>query len=106
MVMHHSLRRFAEAEIRQAVLTRLRRATPNAQILEELSIEGARIDVAVLDQGLTGFEIKSDFDTLDRLAHQIHAYHRVFDTLTLVTTEAFAAQVELLLPMWWGLWVA
>lgn len=104
--MRQPLRRYAESELRQALISHLRQAAPAAQLLEELGIEGARIDVALLDHGLTGFEIKSDFDTLDRLAHQMHAYHRVFDTLTVVTTAAFAAQAELLLPEWWGLWVA
>jgi hypothetical protein len=106
--MRQAPRRFAESELRQALIASLRLAAPTAQILEELGIEhgGARIDVALLDQGLAGFEIKSDFDSLDRLAHQMHAYHRVFDTLTVVTTTAFVSQVELLLPTWWGLWVA
>lgn len=99
-------RRYSETELRQALFAHLRRTAPAAQVLEELGIEGARIDVALLDHGLTGFEIKSDFDTLDRLAHQMHAYHRVFDTLTVVTTAPFATQVELLLPSWWGLWLA
>lgn len=106
--MRQAPRRFAEVELRQALIGHLRLARPGAQILEELGIEhgGARIDVALLDQGLAGFEIKSDFDSLDRLANQMHAYQRVFDTLTVVTTGAFVGQVELLLPAWWGLWIA
>lgn len=74
-------------------------------LVEELGIEhgSTRVDVARLGQRLDGFEIKSDFDTLDRLARQMHAYHRVFDTLTIVTTSAFVPQVERLLPAWWGI---
>ncbi len=36
----------------------------------------------------------------------MHAYHEVFDALTIVTTSTYVGQVEALLPSWWGIWVA
>lgn len=95
-----------EAAIRSALLAHLcARMDAGDALVEELGIEhgSARVDVAVAGTQLLGFEIKSDFDTLDRLARQMHAYHRVFDALTIVTTPAFIDQVEALLPKWWGI---
>lgn len=98
--------RVSEQELRQALAAWLAPQLADDDLLvEELGVENgaARIDVARLGRSLCGFEIKSDFDTLDRLAHQMHAYHRVFDALTIVTTAAFVPQVALLLPHWWGI---
>lgn len=98
-----------EAAIRTALVQRLRMHCPAGHaLIEELGIENgaARVDLAVAGALLEGFEIKSDLDTLDRLARQMHAYHRVFDTVTLVTTAAYLDQAEQLLPRWWGLWEA
>lgn len=95
-----------EPAIRMALLAYLRGRLRNEDLLiEELGIEhgAARVDVAQVSDRLLGFEIKSDFDTLDRLARQMHAYHRVFDALSIVTTAAFLDQVEALLPKWWGI---
>lgn len=99
-------RRLTEFELRQALRERLRAGlTTEAQIIEELGVEhgSARIDLAVVNGALIGYEIKSDFDSLDRLANQMHAYHRVFDELSIVTTPQFVPQVEQLLPPWWGI---
>lgn len=96
-----------EQEIRTAVLAQLLGSGGHDHVLiEELGIGSARVDVAVASDRLSGFEIKSDFDTLDRLARQMHAYHEVFDALTIVTTSAYVEQVESLLPAWWGVWIA
>jgi hypothetical protein len=92
--------------MRHALRERLRAGLKaDAQIIEELGIEhgSARIDLAVVNGALIGYEIKSDFDSLDRLADQMHAYHRVFDELSIVTTPLYLPQVELLLPSWWGI---
>lgn len=98
-----------ESAIRSALVEHLRtQCAPGHVLIEELGIENgaARVDLAVAGGLLEGFEIKSDLDTLDRLARQMHAYHRVFDTVTLVTTNTYLDQAEQLLPRWWGLWEA
>jgi len=104
--MPRAPRRLTELELRQALRERLRAGlTKDAQVIEELGIErgSARIDLALVNGSLIGYEIKSDFDSLDRLANQMHAYHRVFDELSIVTTPQFVLQVEQLLPPWWGI---
>jgi hypothetical protein len=96
----------SEASLRSALLARLSFSMgKNDLLIEELGVEhgSARIDVALASSVLTGYEIKSDYDTLDRLARQMHSYHRVFDTLTIVTTSTFVDQITALLPAWWGI---
>lgn len=99
-------RLLSEREIRDAVTSRLLDSQGHVLLIEELGVGTARMDLALATDRLFGYEIKSDFDTLDRLARQMHAYHGVFDALTIVTTPVHASQVEALLPSWWGIWVA
>lgn len=107
--MRKTADRLTESSIRTALLAWLqRRLSGRDRMIEELGIEhgSARVDVALASSRLTGYEIKSDFDTLDRLARQMHAYQRVFDALTIVTTAAFVDEVEALLPASWGVIIA
>jgi hypothetical protein len=100
--------------MRKALLSRLAGnhcpATSAMQgvVLEELGIERglSRIDVAVVGDGLTGFELKSDFDVADRLSTQIHAFNRVFDRIHLVVSANAAPEYLAIVPRWWGVWVA
>lgn len=105
--MAYNPNHLTERDIRDALLRRLLQSTPASGVLiEELGVGPARVDVAAAGELLSGYEIKSDYDTLDRLARQMHAYHEVFDLLTIVTTETYVDQVEALLPKWWGILVA
>lgn len=61
-----------------------------------------RIDVALINGELTGYEIKSDEDTLVRLAGQAEAYGRVLDRAILVTTHRWLDKATGLLPVTWG----
>ncbi|HEY9783957.1 MAG TPA: sce7726 family protein [Candidatus Obscuribacterales bacterium] len=89
-------------------LIKLRLSDPSTLIIDELGIfEGSfRIDVAVVNGSLHGFEIKSAGDNLDRLPSQQAAYNKVFDRLTLVADEHHVTQAMKILPPWWGLTVA
>jgi len=76
-----------------------------SKVVEELKlpIAGARIDVAVINGSLHGFEIKSAVDTLQRLPYQIEAYSKVFDYLYIVTEGRHYQKVLDILPKWVGL---
>lgn len=89
----------------RAYLAEIVASIGSGRIVEELCIErgSARIDVALITTCLTGFEIKSDFDSLDRFSNQVHAYNRVFDEITLVTGTALLKDALRLLPPWWGI---
>ena len=73
-------------------------------ILDELGLcQGdARIDVAVVNGAINGYEIKSESDTLERLPRQREAYNRVFDTVTVLTASRFIEGLEDIIPEWWG----
>jgi hypothetical protein len=75
-------------------------------ILEEFGCDAARIDVAVVNGALHGFEIKSDSDSVDRLHSQVTEYSKVFDFVTLVCGRKLIASARLLVPQWWGLQLA
>lgn len=95
-----------EKEMREHLRALLaeRAAASGARLYEELQIErgAARVDLALVGQALDGYELKSDFDDFSRMHNQIHAYNRVFDTITLVTGSAhFDAGLQVV-PSWWG----
>ena len=71
-----------------------------------LSMGKRRIDVAVINNELVGYESKSDEDTLIRLTAQAGAYGRVFDRVILVTTQRHLDGANAMLPPWWGIIVA
>lgn len=95
-----------EAELRHWLRARLaeRAHATGARVFEELQIElgAARVDLALVGEQLQGYELKSDLDDFGRLHNQIHAYNRVFDTITLVTGPVHAAAALAITPSWWG----
>ncbi len=66
----------------------------------------ARVDIAVINGFLHGYEIKSDSDTLERLPQQVYCYSKVFDFVTLVCGEGFLGEIDSIIPRWWGVKVA
>jgi hypothetical protein len=75
-------------------------------ILQEFGCKPARIDVAVVNGSLHGFEIKSDSDSLTRLAGQVEQYCRVFDFVTLICGQKLFSAARKIVPGWWGLRLA
>ena len=77
-------------------------------IIEELGLRhgAARVDVAVVNGLLHGFEIKSDKDTLRRLPDQAKTYGSVLDRVTLVVGHRHFGEATQIVPTWWGIQVA
>ena len=73
-------------------------------VVNELDVcfGAARIDLAVVNGQLHGYEIKSEKDTLARRPAQIEIYNKVFDTLTLVVSENHYPRAMKMIPEWWG----
>jgi hypothetical protein len=72
--------------------------------VDELGLCGqVRVDVAVVNGSLSGYELKSENDTLRRLPTQVEVYSRVLDFATLVVAKKHAAHARACLPSWWGL---
>ncbi len=78
---------------------------PTTVVIDELDICSglARIDVAVVNGKLHGYEIKSERDNLDRLPSQIEFYSRVFDKMTLVVSKTHLKKARKIIPQWWGI---
>ncbi len=96
-----------DAKIRPALRDRLRRQharEADTVLIDELGLGRGkvRVDIAVVNGSLHGFEIKSDRDSLRRLATQVDLYSQVLDRATLVVGERFAPLATSLVPDWWG----
>ena len=78
------------------------------RIVEELGIKhgAARVDIAVINGILHGYEIKSDRDTLFRLPEQMSIYNSVFDQITLVLGKSHLYEAINIVPDWWGITIA
>jgi hypothetical protein len=100
-----------DSEIRSALRAKLQSIhaqEPDTAIIDELSLcqGNARIDMAVVNGAFSGYEIKSDRDTLARLPRQLAVYETCFDTMTIVVGAKYAAGCEENVPEWWGIWEA
>ncbi len=94
-----------DADVRAAVLQMLNeRHDANTRIVQEMGIwSGAvRVDVAVINGELQGYELKSASDTLERLPVQASLYSQVFDRVVLVTAERHVRHATDKIPRWWG----
>ena len=71
-----------------------------SRIVEEFALcyVDARIDIAVINGSLYGYEIKSESDDLRRLPSQMMAYLKIFDYLTVVTSENHINEVFITSP--------
>lgn len=80
----------------------------DTRIVEEMGVWSGtvRVDIAVINDELSGYELKSNFDTLKRLPRQIEIYGKVFDRMTLVVGDKHAERAASLVPQWWGCVVA
>jgi hypothetical protein len=81
---------------------------PNTRVVHELGLQHGvvRIDIAVINGLLAGYELKSDADTLERLPVQQEAYSAVFDQVTLVAGGRHVEAALTRVPDWWGVQVA
>lgn len=91
--------------IRDALRLRLakRHAGEDAVIIEELKTArgSGRLDMAVINGKIEGFEIKSDVDTLHRLSGQVAVFSPAVDRMTLIVGKRrhFPRAMEMAPPM-------
>jgi len=74
-------------------------------VIDELGLKHGkcRADIVVINGHLSGFEIKSDKDSLSRLFKQINIYNHVFDHATIVVGPRHFKESQKLIPDWWGI---
>lgn len=77
----------------------------NTVLIEELGLNKGtvRVDLAVVNGIMHAYEIKSDFDTLRRLATQVEHYGKCFDRVSLVLGPKHLKMARKSVPKWWGL---
>jgi hypothetical protein len=97
-----------DSDVRGALIAKeLRRQieNENTRVVPELPVclGDVRIDIAVINGSLVGYEIKSASDTLRRLPIQAEYYSRVFDRVVLVVDERHLQKARGLVPAWWRL---
>ncbi|WP_417711343.1 sce7726 family protein [Roseibium aggregatum] len=97
-----------DRDVRDVVVRDLQAAhmhDPTTRIVQEMGIWSGtvRIDVATINGELSGFELKSDRDTLERLPTQAKYYSLVFDRLTLVCGSRHVEKAKKIVPKWWGI---
>lgn len=100
--------RAALGKVLEKDLEKYRSEGHNAEIFEELGVRHgvARIDMAIVNGIMHGYEIKSDRDTLERLPEQIKEFSSVFDKLTLVVGKKHLYHAIHMVPEWWGVMLA
>ena len=66
----------------------------------------ARMDALLVADRISGFEIKSDVDSLTRLPRQIMAYGAVVERAVLIVGDRHLAAGTAAVPSWWTIWGA
>lgn len=79
--------------------------TSDTVLIEELGLNKGtvRVDLAVVNGIMHAYEIKSDCDTLRRLATQVEHYGKCFDRVSLVLGAKHLKMARKSVPKWWGL---
>ena len=81
---------------------------PDTIVVDELSLcQGiVRVDIAVINGSINGYEIKSEKDTLERLSVQMEYYSKVLDKVTVVVGECHLDELKSIIPDWCGIKIA
>lgn len=100
-----------DKDVRQAVKDKILKAhinDPSTLVIDELGLAHGRnrVDIAVINGELHGYELKSDSDNLLRLPQQSMAYSSIMDKVTLVVGEKHAQEAINIIPDWWGIKIA
>lgn len=66
--------------------------------VNEFRVSDSIVDIAVFNGSSTAYEIKTEFDNLDRLKSQLPSYQSVFEYTYLVVNENKVASLEKTLP--------
>lgn len=103
-----SSNKMRDSDVRQAVMRSVlseHLVKKDTLVVEELGIEHGsfRVDIAVVNGFLHGYELKSQADNLLRLPAQSAAYSRTFDRVTLIVDDSHYKESLAIVPVWWGI---
>jgi len=72
-------------------------------MLTEFRVENCRADVVILNGTSNVYEIKSEYDSLDRIQNQVESYMKMFDMVNVITSYSQLPKVYSELPSEVGL---
>jgi hypothetical protein len=75
-----------------------RHSMQDSCLTNELRSGSSRADVAILNGTSTVYEVKSQFDSFDRLPTQLSDYLKIFDLIYVVTTETRSKALDGVIP--------
>ncbi|HET54717.1 MAG TPA: hypothetical protein ENN33_05815 [Ignavibacteria bacterium] len=86
-------------------LSELNKNIKDTIIVDELNVKNglARVDIAVINGSIHGYEIKSEVDTLNRLTNQIEHYNSSLEKITIAVNSNHKQKVLGIVPKWWGI---
>lgn len=91
----------AEYVYKNALVSKIllgRHSLNTAQVLSEFRAGPSKADLVILNGTSTAYEIKSDYDSFDRLPGQLDSYLSIFDKIYLVTSEKQVCRAQRELP--------
>lgn len=106
-----AIAKMLDRDVRLAVLNKVLKDHINDNstlVIEEMGVDHGRnrVDIAVINGEIHGYELKSDSDNLLRLPKQAEAYSNIMDKVTLVVGSKHAYDAIEMVPEWWGIKVA
>jgi hypothetical protein len=107
-IILHEMLPMNDAEVRENFhRKRLRRqhAHRGTLVVNELGLNHGRCraDIAIINERLIGYEIKSDSDSLKRLMEQVRSYNAIFDRVFVIVGERHVKHARKQIPKWWGM---
>ena len=93
-----------DKQIRQALLGELSKDA-ELEIYQEFVLPSskARADIVTVGEIFTGYEIKSDKDSLQRLSTQIPEYDIYLEKNYIVVGEKYSSKIKEYIPKYWGI---
>lgn len=82
-----------EYTFKNTILNKLflsRHSFQNSYYTTEFICNTARADIVIANGTTTAYEIKTEYDSFDKLHNQLTEYHAVFDKVFIVTTKSLA----------------
>jgi hypothetical protein len=97
-----------DKEIRQnfhSKILRRQHTQKNTLVIDELGLNHGkcRADIAVVNGYLTGYEIKSNKDSLSRLDEQVKSYNAIFDKISIIVGDRYIDSIQKYIPRCWGI---
>ncbi len=94
-----------DQDIRTILHSYLTEQNKDTIIVDELNVKNglARVDIAVINGSIHGYEIKSEVDTLNRLKNQIEHYNSSLEKVSIAINSVHKEKVFDIVPEWWGI---